>query len=808
MLIEKEGTSATKENTQKVEERDEIKHYLSCRYVSASEACWRIFEFPIHYRKPAVQRLYFHLEGQQEVRYHEKETLPSVLRRTDPDGTMFIQWMRMNQISEKARKLTFADFPDEFWWDKDNTEWVERRNHTPVIGRMAYAHPTSGERFYLRMLLNIVKGATSFEEIRTVDGVVYNTYQEACFHRGLLDSDGEWHAALEDASGFQTGEKLRELFVTMLLFCNVADVRDLWDKHWKDMADDIEYTERKKCQLPDLIISEERKQFLALSEIDLLLRRNGKTLADYPTLPSIPSALVGERQNRLIYEELSYDREALALENCKLRHMLNEKQRVVYENIIEAVHNNKGGLFFVYGHGGTGKTFLWKTIIGKLRSEGRIVLAVASSGIASLLIEGGRTAHSRFRIPIELDENSVCDIRQNTMFSELIKKTDLVVWDEAPMNHKHVFEAVDRTFRDIMQKTDPSSLSKPFGGKTILLGGDFRQILPVLPKKGREDIVMASISKSYLWEACRVFKLDQNMRIEEDVPPIMIGDRPLQFREWVINIGDGREPTHNLDNNPDASWVQLPEEIFVPSHGDGLELVVDEVYGDLSERFKDQQYLCERAILTPLNEDVERINKHILKSVPGEQKVYKSSDTICKASMNPEDQHILYPTEFLNSMKFSGIPNHELELKVGAPIMLLRNLNPSRGLCNGTRLVLTQLSKWVLEAVIITGNKIGEKVFIPRIIMTPPSNAFPFEFKRRQFPVALCYSMTINKSQGQTLQKVGLYLPNPVFSHGQLYVAISRVTSPQGLKIIAESAAPQFQGFTKNVVYKEVFNNM
>lgn len=146
-----------------------------------------------------------------------------------------------------------------------------------------------------------------------------------------------------------------------------------------------------------------------------------------------------------------------------------------------------------------------------IRSEEKVVLAVASLGIASLLIEGGRTAHSRFKIPLNIYENSTCGINKNSFLAELIFHTDLVVWDEAPMNHKYVFEAVDRTFRDIMQCEDPKNLEKPFGGKTVLLRGDFRQVLPVLPKKGREDVVMASISKSYLWRQCTIFKLDQNM---------------------------------------------------------------------------------------------------------------------------------------------------------------------------------------------------------------------------------------------------------------------------------------------------------
>ncbi|XP_074336523.1 uncharacterized protein LOC141673678 [Apium graveolens] len=194
-----------------------------------------------------------------------------------------------------------------------------------------------------------------------------------------------------------------------------------------------------------------------------------------------------------------YDRNALADEAIRCLTILNEKQMNIYEVVAVNVKKREGGLFFVYGHGGTGKTFLWKTIINFLRSEEKIVLAVASSGIASLLIEGGRTTHSRFKVPINIDENSTYNIKQKSFLAELIVQADLLIWDEVPLNHKHVFEAVDRSFHDIMWHKDTNNLNKPFGGKTVLLGGDFRQILLVFPGKGRADIFMASINNSYLW---------------------------------------------------------------------------------------------------------------------------------------------------------------------------------------------------------------------------------------------------------------------------------------------------------------------
>jgi ATP-dependent DNA helicase PIF1 len=140
--------------------------------------------------------------------------------------------------------------------------------------------------------------------------------------------------------------------------------------------------------------------------------------------------------------------------------------------------------------------------------------------------------------------------------------------------------------------------------------------------------------------------------------------------------------------------------------------------------------------------------------------------------------------------------------------MLLRNLNQSEGLCNGTRLIITCLGDKVIEGQIMTGTHKSKIVIIPRISLTLKNTRWPFVLQRRQYPIKVCYAMTINKSQGQTLSKVGVYLKKPVFTHGQLYVAISRVTSQNGLFILIEDDSGNCSTKTRNIVYKEVFTRI
>ncbi|CAA7016473.1 unnamed protein product [Microthlaspi erraticum] len=249
-----------------------------------------------------------------------------------------------------------------------------------------------------------------------------------------------------------------------------------------------------------------------------------------------------------------------------------------------------------------------------------------------------------------------------------------------------------------------------------------------------------------------------------------------------------------------GSFLSLTMELLITASNDPMEVISNEVYSDpdMFEVDKDPRYFQDRAILCPTNDDVDLINQFMLRKIPGEERTYLSADSIDPMDIAARNNPIFTP-DFLNSIKVPGLPRHLLCLKIGTPVMLLRNIDSKGGLCNGTRLQVTQMADHVLEARVITGDRVGHKVLIPKIVISPSDLKLPFRMRRRQFPLAVAFAMTINKSQGQSLKQVGLYLPRPVFSHGQLYVALSRVTSKKGLKILIVDKEGKPQKQTTNV---------
>lgn len=235
-------SSYRRRNDQNPDQIDEIKRYYDCRYISPCEAVWRIFRFKIHYRSPGVERLSFHLPDEQHVVFNDDDQLDAVIENPSITKTKFLKWMDANRIYPGAANLTYPEFPTKFVWSAKHREWSPRKKGFK-LGRLYHVSPTAGERYYLRTLLNIVKGPTCYEEIRTINGSLYPTFKEACYALGLLGDDKEYFEAIEEASHWGSGVYLRRLFSILLLSGAVSRPADLFEKTWKLLSDDIQLRE-------------------------------------------------------------------------------------------------------------------------------------------------------------------------------------------------------------------------------------------------------------------------------------------------------------------------------------------------------------------------------------------------------------------------------------------------------------------------------------------------------------------------------------------------------------------------------------
>ena len=210
----------TQTNDQQPKDIDEIKEYLECRYICEQDAIWRLLGYDIHHHWPSVERLPVHLPLQNIVRLCKKAKLNAIAKDPKFQKTKLTEWFEANKQYPEARELTYCEFPQQWTWDDHNRKWTRRKQNFK-IGRLYYVNPIEGERFYLRLLLMIVKGARGYNDLKTYNGITYGTFKEACAARGLLQDDNEWYAAFNEAINWATAPQLRNLFVTLLAYCNL-----------------------------------------------------------------------------------------------------------------------------------------------------------------------------------------------------------------------------------------------------------------------------------------------------------------------------------------------------------------------------------------------------------------------------------------------------------------------------------------------------------------------------------------------------------------------------------------------------------
>ena len=417
---------------------------------------------------------------------------------------------------------------------------------------------------------------------------------------------------------------------------------------------------------------------------------------------------------------------------------LSNEQMQVYNEVMAS----QGGVYTLMASAGCGKSKVANAVAAAIRSNGGIAVCVASSALAASNLKGGGTGHSVFKIPIPATDTTFCawGVRERT----LMRAAQILIWDEISMVHCDVCDTVERSLRNLMQD------DRPFGNKVVVLMGDWKQLLPVVRMGHGEDF---TVHRCQWWPSCHHLQLQHNWRAGLNAP----------FAQELLSIGNG-------------AAAHVP----VTSRVSNLTAMIDRVYGSCITAVSNRRNL----ILSLTLEDAREVNNAVMDLIPAVSVIHTSADVY-------QDCRDIdaYPLEYVQSLQMHGAPPAQLRLIVGARYMIIRNLNVLQGVCNGIMCVLLAVTDHFAEVQLISGPQEHRVVLLPRCVfsISPEASGLPFTLLRRQLPLIPAYCLSVHKSQGQTLDKVGLYFTSDPFTHGQLYTALSRTNGWDSITVLLAS---------------------
>ena len=378
---------------------------------------------------------------------------------------------------------------------QDNS-WHPRRNQCLTVGRIYVVGFHDSELFYLRRLLCIVRGATSFDDLRSFMGVIYPTFKETCAARGMLLDDSEYIAVMQDmCDSICSVDALRRQFACMLVHCRPSNAVTIFEMFLPELCG-CEYP------MPDDVQC-------TLWALECFSNEMGCSLLEWGFILPAPRM------------EINFPDDDLDL-HCRHRDaafaQFSDEQRSAADRIIDAIASGSGGIFYIQASGGCGKSFWANGVCAALRARGLLPVVVAASGLAATVLDGGRTAHSAFGIPITVDDSSFCHADAATR-ADVIRSC-AVFYDECSMVHVDAANCVDRSLQDWMCS------SQPFGGKVMVFMGDFQQLLPVV-RGGSGDGV--TIMQAYWWRQVQIIRFTRSFRFGNVacLSPLITCARPM-----------------------------------------------------------------------------------------------------------------------------------------------------------------------------------------------------------------------------------------------------------------------------------------
>ncbi len=697
---------------------NEIQAHLSGRLLSAAEAVWRLLNLPLHKEYPAVMRLHIHLPNEHTIIFDPTMDVDDIREAAAATTSTLLQWFDLNHRDASARALLYSEIPEHFVWHEG--VWVRRRK-SRQLGRIFAVAARNQELFALRRLLTVVRGATGWEDLLIVDGHCYDSFQAACAARGMLDDDGDIIAAFNDiASSSCSVVNNRQQFALLLVHRQCKNVPQFFAMMAPHLCDNE--------------VVNPLNSAIALWSIEEIMLSFGRSLtdADYGvTLPPRPAHLPAPLSSSIQWP--SFDQDDCISKRDESVALFTAEQHHALDSVLSAVRgDNLMNVFAVLASAGCGKTMWVQGLTWSLRAMGHHVLNVAASALAATLLPEGCTAHSAFRIPIPTTSASYCGVKGSAR--DMIRACKCICYDEVSMVGKDVAECLNRFLQDVMHS------ELPFGGKVVVFLGDFKQLTPVEP--GRK--YPATVKDCGWWSQCQLFRFTKNFRAAANA----------DFCALMEQVGNG-----------------LLKQVPVPaaSRVNDIAELISRVYGNDMTAVSSTRNLIMAFTLQTCND----INAACIAQVPGEGFEAPAYDDT-RDNRQPE----LYTDDYLAKLPLNGVPPSTLIMKTGARYMIIKNYNPATGACNGTLCELLGFSRHLCHVKIQSGIHAGRVVMLPRCSchVSRENSGLPFEFTRTQFPLILAYSVSVHKSQGQSLSKIGIAIDQESFAHGQVYTALSRTS--------------------------------
>ena len=759
---------------------NEVEEYINGRYISASEAIWNLFGFGITDVSPSVRRLPITLPKGCNQAYDQHGEPINDSQINELEAFFILNTLR-SQDTEDKFPLYYSDISKYYVFNVKSRQWNKRMRLSRTglgysLNRLDNVSINQGERFFLRILLLHVPNPKSYKDLLTYEGVEYSTFQETCCARDLLSSDEIWISTMDEATRTYHPIIVRQIFAYVLAYGQISSPMLLWSRFKNSLAEDYR-------RIKDSPYVTNRMIQLTILEVEKHLNDMRTSFRRFSTLSNLLENCNIKTETRKL-ETICYSQsergEYLDLYK-KAFNNANAEQKCVIEYIVKCLSNRtQNKLIAIAAAAGTGKTYILNSIINWCLStygtNGSIIV-VSTTAVSAQLLRFGQTAHSTFKLPLKLECNiAQCSLPLDSSIALQLKEAKIMIWDEIFSCRWELLAGVDNFLQQLKENR------KPFGGITVVISGDYRQTLPKLHRGTRQQITRMCLTNSLFFRQFKLFTLNTNMRLRNSPDN-------QRFANFLLDIGNGTIHCKHLNQ------IELPR--FV-NRATSIDDVIRFIYGSNPSSLSNEQ-IGKRTILAPLNSDVRELNSHILSLIPGSLCSYLSYDE----EVDPNGDTIVdLPQESLHNIVRSGMPLHNLELKENCIVMCIRNL--TREVCNGTKLVVLKLRKNIIDCKIITGPGANRIVSIPRITLTSDVEDSTIILKRRQFPLCLAYAMTIDKSQGQSLEYAGIVLKTQCFAHGQLYTAFSRASYSSNLIVYTEKNHTLNNYSVENIVWKEV----